>query len=77
MNCYDCTVASTTSAAVAVCMECGRGVCMDHASVIKVPAFYEVSAGMAPVRRRCRLDRRRVHCGECQAAVDCCDSTGG
>ena len=31
MNCYDCALHHTTTAAVAICHDCGAGVCPDHA----------------------------------------------
>jgi hypothetical protein len=30
MNCYDCHVAGTTTAAVGICRSCGVGVCATH-----------------------------------------------
>ncbi len=31
MNCFDCTLAGTATPAVAVCHDCGAGVCAQHA----------------------------------------------
>ena len=31
MNCFECSEVGQTSAAVAVCHDCGAGVCADHA----------------------------------------------
>ena len=31
MNCYDCALHHTTTAAVAIRHDCGAGVCPDHA----------------------------------------------
>ncbi len=35
MNCYDCATTGTTMAAVAVCHDCGAGVCIDHATTTR------------------------------------------
>ena len=31
MNCYDCSRVGVTRGAVAVCVDCGAAVCMEHA----------------------------------------------
>jgi hypothetical protein len=31
MNCYDCAIHNTTQRAVAICHDCGAGLCVDHA----------------------------------------------
>lgn len=31
MNCYDCNLSGDTTPAIAVCHDCGAGVCPDHA----------------------------------------------
>ena len=31
MNCFDCTTVGNTQAAVAICHDCGAGICADHA----------------------------------------------
>jgi hypothetical protein len=33
MNCFDCALADARSPAIAVCHDCGAGVCADHAVV--------------------------------------------
>ena len=33
MNCFDCALTQVRTAAVAVCHDCGAGVCADHAVV--------------------------------------------
>jgi hypothetical protein len=33
MNCYDCAALGLDSHAVAVCMDCGAGMCIDHGHV--------------------------------------------
>jgi hypothetical protein len=74
MRCYECATKSRETEAVAVCTECGRGLCMEHAGIVRVPQFFELPMGMARVTRRCSLDRPRVLCQECREALDCCEA---
>ena len=32
MNCYDCVIKNTTQPAIAICHDCGAGICTDHAN---------------------------------------------
>ena len=32
MNCYDCTMDGVARAAVATCVDCGAGVCLEHST---------------------------------------------
>jgi len=50
MNCFDCTVDDhTTTAAVAVCVSCGAGVCERHARLETRAMPQPASVGRHPV----------------------------
>jgi hypothetical protein len=70
MNCYDCHQTGNTSAAVAVCHDCGAGVCADHA-VQGQHALTVVTATnwQAPVDP----PQRRIRCLTCAAAENAAD----
>ena len=65
MNCYDCAVTADHRAAVAVCADCGAGVCLEHA----VSNRHWLTRG-APINRAVPVDppARVIRCGTCQAA---------
>jgi hypothetical protein len=35
MNCYDCATTGAMTAAIAVCHDCGAGVCTEHATTTR------------------------------------------
>jgi hypothetical protein len=67
VNCLDCTGLGRSVAAVAICADCGAGVCRDHAQVI--PRWLTRTA---VVNRTVRADppARVIRCGLCQQARD-------
>lgn len=66
MNCYDCETQATTITAVAVCHDCGAGVCAHHASVSE----HHLTVTRA-LNMRIPTDppQRRVRCLVCADAV--------
>ena len=67
MNCFDCAALSRAAEAVAVCADCGAGVCLDHAQV--TPRWLTRTMTMnctVPVEPPART----VRCGLCQQARD-------
>jgi hypothetical protein len=65
VNCLDCTLAGTTSPAVATCYSCGAAVCADHA-VIQPHHLHRIVAldRHVPVEPPARL----ITCTTCTAA---------
>lgn len=67
MNCFDCDAYGLVTAAVAICADCGAGVCSDHAHVTvrwltRAAAINRTVAVQPPART--------VRCDVCQAARD-------
>jgi hypothetical protein len=67
MNCYDCQPNSTT--AVAVCVACGKGVCMEHCVRHDRQVVERVTTGMAAQDRPTGRKVPRMLCGECAAGT--------
>ena len=65
MNCYDCAIVADSRDAVAVCADCGAGVCIEHA----VSAMHWLTRTHV-VNRLERVDppARVIRCGACHAA---------
>lgn len=65
MNCYDCATLGLDSRAVAVCVDCGAGMCIDHARV--VPRW--LTRTMV-INREVTVDppARTIRCATCNAA---------
>ena len=75
MNCYDCaTTTGTTAAAVAICHDCGAGVCADHATNES-----RQLARMVPLGRHIPVEpaARIIRCPTCSAAVAAVQAVGG
>lgn len=68
MNCLECTTiaqeapASTVNQAVALCVDCGAGVCLTHA---EFAAVVQRPIGVVP---RFAVGARRIRCRVCAAA---------
>ncbi len=66
MHCYDCATHDTAAAAVAICHDCGAGVCPDHASTSPHYLTRAVPLGrVVPIEPAARI----VRCTTCAAAV--------
>lgn len=67
MECFDCAAMYRVTSAVAVCADCGAGVCPEHTRVI--PRWL---TRIVPIGRRERTGppARILRCGVCQAARD-------
>jgi hypothetical protein len=73
VNCFDCAALGGQVTAVAVCADCGAGVCQQHAQVAprwltSTMALNRVVAVEPPART--------IRCGVCQAARDAATATG-
>lgn len=67
MNCYECTARAVDTPAVAVCVDCGVALCIEHAEVtprrLSRTAAMNRTVAVGPVTRT-------VRCHLCRAAVD-------
>ena len=65
MNCYDCAATGTYRPAVAVCVDCGAGVCIEHA----VNTSHWLTRTQAVMRvERVAPPGRMIRCETCHAA---------
>lgn len=73
MNCFDCAATDTTQPAVAICHDCGAGICADHA-VTQVRRLTRTGGlGMAiPVEPPART----IRCRTCDNAIAALRNTG-
>ncbi|MGM0770187.1 MAG: DUF2180 family protein [Halobacteriota archaeon] len=60
-KCYDCMEEGKETEAVAVCIVCGKGVCMDHSKELILP----VSVGKPPNVKRLHNALPRIMCEYC------------
>jgi hypothetical protein len=67
MNCYDCAILGHHSAAVAACIDCGAGVCVEHAVV--TPRHLTRTAVINRIET-VEPPARAVRCGTCTLARD-------
>ena len=67
MLCYDCHPEATP--AVAVCVACGKGICMEHCVRHDRHVMESVAAGMASQQRDTGRKVPRMMCGECAAGM--------
>ncbi len=67
MNCLDCAAHGRAEEAVAICADCGAGVCLGHAHV--TPRWLTRAV---PVNRVVPVEppARTIRCGLCQQARD-------
>jgi hypothetical protein len=65
MNCFDCASHGLQVPAVAVCVDCGAAVCLDHADIAPRWLTYTV-----PINRIVRVETpaRSIRCGLCTGA---------
>lgn len=62
MKCYVCAKDNQSNEAVAVCAECGMGLCMDHAGYHEFP---EMPRGMVQIKR----SPMSILCETCEKAL--------
>lgn len=74
MNCFDCAAYGITTPAVAICTDCGAGLCADHAQV--EPRW--LTRTMV-INRVVTVDSpaRTILCRTCDAARQAADDTTG
>jgi hypothetical protein len=66
MKCYMCAKMGKDTDAVAVCIVCGMGVCMDHAIYEETPIW----KGDYPVRLEKNIEKlKRILCQPCHKAL--------
>ena len=70
MKCYECSKKGRSTDAVALCMVCGMGLCMDHAIRENLPVIDIIDWGFGKEEHRYPVDIPRFLCSECKAAVD-------
>jgi hypothetical protein len=67
MNCYDCAQLGRTTSAVAICHDCGAGLCPDHTTEGQhMLTVVRATSSRYPVDP----PQRRIRCLTCAAAVD-------
>ena len=74
MKCFDCHSDSKVEDALAICIQCGKGLCAEHIHLRMLHTYTETPSGMAVVRRECVYDRPQILCSECARAAECCES---
>ncbi len=66
MKCYICAQQGKTTDAVAICIVCGMGVCMDHLIREETPVW----KGDYPVRLEKDIEKlKRIVCQPCHVAL--------
>ena len=69
MNCYVCNKLGKQEPAVAICIVCGMGLCMDHVVREELPVYESVNAGMAASKHKLPATLPRILCPECYKAL--------
>jgi hypothetical protein len=69
MNCYVCKLQGKDEPAVAICIVCGMGLCLDHVVREELPVYESVNAGMAASRHKLPATLPRILCSECYQAL--------
>jgi hypothetical protein len=70
MKCYECAKQGKDVDAVAMCVICGMGLCMDHAIRENLPVVDIIDWGFGKEEHRYPVDIPRFLCSLCKAAVD-------
>ncbi len=69
MLCYVCKRSHTDTPAVALCIVCGMGLCLDHAIREAIPVYETVETGMTATRHKLPAALPRIVCAECHKAL--------
>ncbi len=64
MNCYDCALNGNTTPAVAVCNDCGAGICLDCVRVEQTDHTHSSSPGVPTPHRT-----RTLTCASCDLVM--------
>jgi hypothetical protein len=67
MNCYDCAITGHHNPAVATCIDCGAGLCLDHAIVA---SHHLTHVGVINRVEIIEPPARLMYCHTCAAAHD-------
>jgi hypothetical protein len=70
MKCYECAKGGKDSDAVAMCVICGMGPCMEHAIREDLACHGRHRLGLRQEEHRYPVDLPRFLCSDCKAAVD-------
>ncbi len=73
MHCFDCAALGDAHDAVAICADCGAGICHNHAHV--TPRWLTRTA---VINRTVAIEppARTIRCSVCQTACDAAATTG-
>ena len=80
MHRFDCVEHNVERPAVGTCMDCGAGVCAEHARPERRPVTCRMSAGMIPVQQPTQVAARILRCSACtqvRTTVAACETQGG
>lgn len=80
MHCFDCAEQNVERLAVGVCIDCGAGVCAEHAHAVRHHATCRMTHGMAAVQLPARTTARILRCPSCtevRTTVAACEGRGG
>jgi hypothetical protein len=70
MKCYECAKQGKDVDAVATCVICGMGLCMDHAIRENLPVVDIIDWGFGKEEHRYPVDIPRFLCSSCKVAID-------
>ncbi len=70
MKCYECAKLGKDEDAVAICVICGMGLCMEHSLRENLPVVDFIDWGFGKEEHRYPVDIPRFLCSECKVAVD-------
>ena len=69
MMCYVCSKLGKQEPAVAICIVCGMGLCMEHVVREELPVYENVNMGMADSRHKLPATLPRILCPDCSKAL--------
>ncbi|WP_020501801.1 DUF2180 family protein [Sciscionella marina] len=79
MHCFDCAEQNVDRPAVGTCMDCGAGVCAEHARPERRPVTCRV-VGLTVVDHPARVAARILRCSACgqvRTTIAACETQGG
>jgi hypothetical protein len=68
MHCLDCATNGLERVAVAICVTCGAGICIDHTRLGPLTLTRPGQGGMTYIRKPVDLPARQVRCEICNDA---------
>lgn len=70
MKCYQCARVGVEEDAVAICVVCGMGLCMEHAIREELPVIDLIDWGLGQEQIRYPSTIPRFICSDCKYAID-------